>query len=249
MPVRDDIGGRLREAREQRGLSLPDAARRTKLSIHVLQAIERNDFDSLPGGMFRKAYVRTLADEVGLNPDELAADYCARFEPSADPPSAPPPPFTLPVASIEPPSPAPLRTIIIATALAGGCYMLQRDPAAVVPVEDTTFEFVAARLPIDAAPLAAAVETQEYPLRIEMNITDLCWISAEADGQRIVYRPVDAGERIVVTAEQSISLRLGNAGGVNLSINGAPERSLGANGEVADLHVTVSNVERLLEEA
>ena len=110
MPVRDDIGGRLREAREQRGLSLPDAARRTKLSIHVLQAIERNDFDSLPGGMFRKAYVRTLAEEVGLNPNELAADYRARFEPSAEPPSAPRQPFTLPVASIEPPSPAPLRT-------------------------------------------------------------------------------------------------------------------------------------------
>src|SRR5688572_15490370 len=64
----DDIGARLRRAREQRRWSLPDVAKRTKLSIDVLQAIERNDFASLPGGMFRKAYVRMLAVEVGLDP-------------------------------------------------------------------------------------------------------------------------------------------------------------------------------------
>ena len=72
-----DIGGRLRRAREDRGLSLSDVARRTKLSINVLQAIERNEFTSLPAGMYRKAYVRTLAAEVGLNPTEIVADFCA----------------------------------------------------------------------------------------------------------------------------------------------------------------------------
>ena len=83
--VTDDIGGRLRRAREQRGLSLHDVARRTKLTIHVVRAIERNDFTALPGGMFRKAYVRTLAVEVGLNPSDIAADYCAWYEPPAEP--------------------------------------------------------------------------------------------------------------------------------------------------------------------
>src|SRR5688572_10889175 len=83
--VTDDIGGRLLRAREQRGLSLRDTAQRTKLSISVLQAIERNDFASLPGGMFRKAYLRTVAAEVGLNPNEVAADYCAQFEPPVEP--------------------------------------------------------------------------------------------------------------------------------------------------------------------
>jgi cytoskeleton protein RodZ len=58
--VSSDIGGRLRRAREHRGLSLRDVAARTKLSIPVLQAIERNDFARLPGGMFRKAYVSVI---------------------------------------------------------------------------------------------------------------------------------------------------------------------------------------------
>ena len=87
--VTDDVGGRLRRAREQRGLSLHDVATRTKLTIPVVRAIERNDFTALPGGMFRKAYVRTLAVEVGLNPNDIAADYCAWFEPPVESPGVP----------------------------------------------------------------------------------------------------------------------------------------------------------------
>ena len=85
----DDIGGRLRRARERRGLSLHDAADQTKLSMKVLRAIERNDFDSLPPGMYRKAYIRTLAAEVGLDPTEIAAAYARRFEPPGDSTPAP----------------------------------------------------------------------------------------------------------------------------------------------------------------
>ena len=76
----DNIGTRVRQAREQRGLSLGDAARSTKLSTSVLRAIEQNDFASLPAGMYRKAYLRTVASEVGLDPLEIAADYEAQYE-------------------------------------------------------------------------------------------------------------------------------------------------------------------------
>lgn len=78
--MKHDIGGRIRHAREQRGFSLHDAASLTKLSVPVLQAIERNDFDSLPAGVYRKAYLRTVAAEVGLDPGEVAADYATLHE-------------------------------------------------------------------------------------------------------------------------------------------------------------------------
>lgn len=81
-----DIGSRLRHARQQRNLSLHDAGRLTKLPIHVLEAIERNDFERLPHGIYRKAYVRTLAGEVGLDPDVVAADYAAEYEPALEAP-------------------------------------------------------------------------------------------------------------------------------------------------------------------
>ena len=80
-----DIGGRVRVAREERGLTLTDASRVTKLSTCVLLAIERNDFASLPAGVYRKAYLRTVAAEVGLNPHELAADYETQYPSTVDP--------------------------------------------------------------------------------------------------------------------------------------------------------------------
>lgn len=76
-----DIGARLRDAREQRGLTLCDLANRTKLTIVTLRAIERNDFGALPGGLYPKAYIRILAVELGVDAGELAREYVEQFEP------------------------------------------------------------------------------------------------------------------------------------------------------------------------
>lgn len=81
-----DIGGRVRTAREQRGLTLADAAQVTKLPTCVLRAIERNDFASLPTGIYRKAYLLTLAAEVGLDTSEVAAEYETQYAQAEHPP-------------------------------------------------------------------------------------------------------------------------------------------------------------------
>ena len=78
--IATDIGSRLRQARETRGLALADIAAATKISMTALVAMEHNDFARLPGGVFRRAYVKAFAAEVGLNADELARDYLAMFE-------------------------------------------------------------------------------------------------------------------------------------------------------------------------
>ena len=80
-----EIGSRIRQAREQRGLSLQHIASTTKISIAALKAIERSDFGHLPGGVFNTAYVRAYAAEVGLDSDELVREYRTRFEPGLSP--------------------------------------------------------------------------------------------------------------------------------------------------------------------
>jgi transcriptional regulator with XRE-family HTH domain len=85
------IGDRLKRARIARGLSLSDIAGRTKISPPSLTAMERNDFARLPGGVFRRAYVRAFAEEVGLDAEALVREYRARYEPD-DFPVAPAPP-------------------------------------------------------------------------------------------------------------------------------------------------------------
>ena len=78
--IATDIGSRIRQAREQRGLTVRDIANTTKISATALNAIEHNDFARLPGAVFRRAYVRAVATEVGLDADELTLEYRLRFE-------------------------------------------------------------------------------------------------------------------------------------------------------------------------
>ena len=73
------FGSRLREARERRGISLRQIANATKISIGALEALERNDITRLPGGIFSRAFVRSYAIEVGLEPEETIRDFIAQF--------------------------------------------------------------------------------------------------------------------------------------------------------------------------
>jgi len=59
------FGGKLRDARESRGVSLRQIANATKISVAALEALERNDISRLPGGIFSRAFVRSYASEVG----------------------------------------------------------------------------------------------------------------------------------------------------------------------------------------
>src|ERR1043165_2621375 len=75
-----DFGGKLRLARERRGISLRQIAASTKISIAALEALERNDLSKLPGGIFSRAFVRSYAIEVGLDPDATVHEFLERFQ-------------------------------------------------------------------------------------------------------------------------------------------------------------------------
>src|SRR3954468_18643837 len=73
------FGARLRDARERRGVSLRQIANATKISISALEALERNDISRLPGGIFSRAFVRSYAVEVGLDPETTIQDFITQF--------------------------------------------------------------------------------------------------------------------------------------------------------------------------
>jgi cytoskeleton protein RodZ len=74
-----DFGSRLREARERRGVSLRQIANATKISVSALEALERNHISRLPGGIFSRAFVRSYAVEVGLDPETTIQEFIAQF--------------------------------------------------------------------------------------------------------------------------------------------------------------------------
>ena len=71
----DAFGERLRQERETRGISLDEIAAATKIGTRFLRALEEQNFDVLPGGIFNKGYVRAYARHLGLNEENAVADY------------------------------------------------------------------------------------------------------------------------------------------------------------------------------
>lgn len=60
-------------------MTLQEVSASTKIPISKLQAIERDEIESLPGGIFTRGFVRSYADVVGLDPQETLAEFEARF--------------------------------------------------------------------------------------------------------------------------------------------------------------------------
>jgi Helix-turn-helix domain/Domain of unknown function (DUF4115) len=76
------FGEKLRQRREQRGISLDAISTTTKISTRMLRAIEDEHFEQLPGGVFNKGFVRAYARSVGINEDEAISDYLAALRES-----------------------------------------------------------------------------------------------------------------------------------------------------------------------
>lgn len=70
-----EIGLKLKEAREAKGLSLDDLQKRTKIQPRYLKAIENGDFSVMPGNFYIRAFIKEYAVAVDLNPDEILAEF------------------------------------------------------------------------------------------------------------------------------------------------------------------------------
>jgi cytoskeletal protein RodZ len=82
------LGEKLRQAREERGITLSEVAEHTRISSLYLESIENDDYRNLPGGIFNKGFVKSFAKYVGINEQEALADYAqiiADAEGTADP--------------------------------------------------------------------------------------------------------------------------------------------------------------------
>lgn len=70
-----ELGSLLKNAREKKDLSIDDIQEKTKIRKKYIEAIEKNEFDILPGNVYLKVFVKGYAREVGLNYQELLANY------------------------------------------------------------------------------------------------------------------------------------------------------------------------------
>jgi cytoskeletal protein RodZ len=72
-----EFGDKFRKAREKKSLTLDQVSNVTKIGARMLQAIEEEKFDQLPGGVFNKGFIRAYARHLGINDEEAVTEYLA----------------------------------------------------------------------------------------------------------------------------------------------------------------------------
>jgi cytoskeleton protein RodZ len=237
------VAEQLRRAREKAGLSLEDLFQRTKIQLHLLEAMERGDFASVPGGLFVRGFLRAYAKEVRLDPETLVADYLEEYEPQL----AATPSTVTEVSNVP-------QDVILAQTEAGPFSWRKVWPSAAIAAIVLAI-FMTAGTDSPTAPVAAegqpvgtsgqvpaaAPEPARRPadgLTLDMRARRDVWVAATADGRRVVYRTLKAGEQLTVNARGEINARIGDAGAFDYSVNGVTGQPLGAAGEVRDILMT-----------
>jgi cytoskeleton protein RodZ len=268
----NDFGGKLRLARERRGISLRQIAASTKISVAALEALERNDVSKLPGGIFSRAFVRSYAVEVGLDPDETVREFLGRFQ--SDVVTAPAAPAAIPDEDSNFESQQRMAGVVLKLLLVSVplivlllYFTLRSRPAQHAPAITeipATSPAPESRVPpaaVPAAPAAAIpqpapVATQPKPavvpppvksMTLELHPTGDCWIKLTVDGHEVISRIMLAGEKDVRQVRDNVLIEVGNAGAFAFSIDGRPGKPLGQEGQVRTARITRDTLARYVQ--
>lgn len=290
-----EIGARLREERERRGLSLDDIAQQTKISLTSLQGIESGKSELLPHPVYVRGFIKVYAKFLELELGDALSELKLEKE---DTPYRPVYKSASPERVSEQPEVRPLRSgnrlgvVVVAlfVVLAGATYWFfatTSEPAK--PVEQTAQEPVEeaapapapaeepAEAPVEPAPVAemsaapeaapavpvqaaavqpapaaasaqpaastaqdAAQQSQAAPTqpaetnRVVIQARETCWVQATHENGTVREYMLQPGGSVRLNFSK-VSLMLGNAGGVDIIVNGQPYATNAQPGQVRRL--------------
>lgn len=252
------VGLDLRAARERLGWTLADLASHLRIRLPFLQGIEEGRVGALPSNAYAVGFLRTYAQAVGLDPDEVAKRFraeAADFNPKTELSfSVPAPKRGIPAGAL-----ILLGGVLVIGAYAGWYGMsgngpLTPEPVADVPARLTSLAearpvpdpengappsaLTAIATPVpDAAPLpqygppAPAAEPAPPGTRIVIHAGADTWMQVrDKRGPVLLNRVVRAGETWPVPPGPRFLLTTANAGRTELLVDGAVGPSLGADG-------------------
>jgi cytoskeletal protein RodZ len=162
------------------------------------------------------------------------------------------PPITAPVDLAKPPQVSP-RAAMTPAPDSGISASTPTSPTAPEPQDSiSTTPVPHLSMPADesSAQMAPSTDpTSPLPssaLRLEIGVTEKCWVSVDRDGTPGFRRLMEPGEVQSLYAAEQFMIILGNAGGAHLKINGKPLKSLGKAGEVVKTLINQQNLPDLL---
>ncbi len=240
------LGETLRDRRQECGWSLEEVAQRTRIRRDYLEALEEGNYDLLPADVHTRGFLRTYALALGIPDQEVLAMYQReRGQPE--------------IVSIAPVSHPPRRHsclmpslgfFAIASVLILGIgsviYFGLMFPNTIVPTPTsappTPTDILPTRQPTaylvvgTPAPTATVAPNQTPSpakgLEAVFKVTADCWMRVTADGVQVFEGTLGAGTTRTFTANRELSVRMGNAGGVQVILNG---QDLGVQGQVGQI--------------
>ncbi len=236
-----------RTARQQRNLTIDEVAKRTKIGVRVIEAIESGNFQALPP-TYMRSFVKTYSQFLNVPEPDLSlgeGKVAERFQPQqtelVSPLSMPTNVFTPAYFSDQSARNKRILTIIYSTvgcliAIAG--YLIIAAPKIPRKPDDTMItrplriiaETIKPGSTLDSATLAR--QTLSDSLVLEARADENVWLNIVMDKKRSEQITLESGKTYRWSAEKQLSLALGNAGGAAFTLNGRPLEKFGERGEV-----------------
>ena len=252
------IGETLVAARRQQGVALSDAAAETRVRESYLAALEAEDFAALGGDVYVKGFLRSYARFLRLDPEPLIAAYRANHEHPEDAHSLAQQPVSRVPTERNPAWMLGAGVLVIVVAifaligwLGGSDDPADEDLAGVPPPVEN--------LPSPSPSLAAtepSIEPTTEPtqppsdeptevlaargVRLKLDLDNgPSWMRVVVDGETELEGEQPEGESLRFRGDQSITVRIGDAAAVRVTVNGQDRGVLGESGEVVEKTYTV----------
>lgn len=260
------VGEYLREGREALGVSLEEISARTCISVRQLDALETNRLERLPGGLFNISFAKQYARELRLDEDEAVALIKDAMGASAQTQSQSRMPAHRARVSADGPASklaewaseffrkhggSVASLIIGATLIGGGFYSFRflEEPSSAQPPAPAV---VTESVPVNRAPVVQSVSSPTVaeaeaaaPIELTLEVVETVWVRAVVDGQRLFEETLSRGMVKPIHAQQQVELKVGNAGGLLLSLNGQDLPAIGPRGFVRSVTVTPQGMETI----
>jgi len=237
----------LQRARLDQGIDLATVAARTRIKTKYLQAIEANDPKSLPGGFFYKSFAHQYATFLGVDTKAIDAEIDRVLGVDAPPPLAP-----LPRAAEQSDEKLTSRSrsarkyfqyaaFVLILVVCSGVDDWWHESRAVA-TERSESRAPASVLQVAPGPAAPAPSAAAAPagskVELALTATEETWLSVSSDGTPIFSGLLEANQTKTIEGKEFAKLRVGNAAGLEVRLNGKPLGPLGAHGQVRDLVFT-----------
>jgi cytoskeletal protein RodZ len=238
------FGEHLKREREMRGVSLEEISAATRIGTRFLQAIENDQWDQLPGGVFNRGFIRSIARYLGLDEDSLVAEYALGTHGKTDAAQAAERPAEIP-RNWRPMATA--AAVVLAVLILGGLVVRQYygpwiwahlhrqhvQENAAVPNE------IVSGIP---SPSSQAAPRADATLALRMETSEAAEVTVNADGKTVFEGAVQANDVKQFEARETFEITSSESSAVRLELNGQAMPMLGASGQPGSITLTRDNL-------